>query len=115
MADAARGHLAARAGRARYLIARAGELGRPKNACNFAALHSRFWPGSQRRPQLLIGLSHAEHPEIIEAMPDDLEADRQAFGVITGADRDRRLLRHVERRSERDVLQGYDICSLIEL
>jgi hypothetical protein len=50
--------------------------------------------------QCLVGVRHAQHADIVETMPDDLQPDRQAVGVVAGADRAGRLLRHVERRRE---------------
>ena len=44
-------------------------------------------------------------PRSSKRWPDDLQADRQAVGVVSGAERCRRLLRHVERRGEGDVLE----------
>src|SRR3546814_16572600 len=51
-------------------------------------------------------MRHAQHAGIVEAMADDLQADRQAAGVIAAADRGGRLFRHVERRGEADMAEG---------
>ena len=59
--------------------------------------HLWLWPRAHRsRPPDLVGARHAQHADIVEMMPDDLQPDRQTVRIVTGADRVRRLLRHVE-------------------
>src|SRR5215203_4604804 len=65
----------------------------------------RLRPRPLRLPDLLEGVRHLQHPEIVEALAGDLQADRPAFGRVAAIDRSRRLFRHVEGHGEADVLQ----------
>src|SRR5262245_58485535 len=96
---------------------------RPHSACTCCtSRHVMLWserayaslwlrPWTHRRPQFLVGTRHAQHADIVEAMPDDLQSDRQTIRIVAGTDRARRLLRHVERRREADVLER--LCGIV--
>ena len=60
----------------------------------------------QRRAQLLPEPRQPQHAEIVEAAAGDLQADRQALRRHPGRHRDRRLVRHIRRQSEADMLEG---------
>src|SRR5690242_11342618 len=72
----------------------------------------RAWPGLLRPAQALERLPHGEHAEVVEAAADDLDADREAVGIIAAIDRQRRILRHVPRHGIGDVLERF--CGIVE-
>ena len=59
-----------------------------------------LWPA-----QVLEGAAEAQHPDIVEPPPDDLQADRQAGARVACIDRSCRLLRHVEGDRVADMLE----------
>jgi hypothetical protein len=69
------------------------------------AAHSCLRPRPLRRPHRLAGSCHAQHADIVEAMPNDL----QSASICAGYDADGmpigRLFRHVEWHREGDVLE----------
>ena len=58
-----------------------------------------------RAAHLLVGAREPQHAEVVEAPAADLQADRQARRGVAAVDRCRRLLAHVERQREGDVLE----------
>ena len=63
-------------------------------------------PGPLRAAQGLPGAAQAQHAEIVEALADDLQADRQALAGVARVHRSGGLLRHVEGDRVADVLEG---------
>ena len=62
-------------------------------------------PGPLRGTQLLVRPRHLQHTQIVVPVADDLQPDRQARRRVAAVDRRRRLLAHVVRQRERDVLE----------
>src|SRR5215467_10581450 len=78
---------------------------RPKISIPLHEKNLTLRPRPLRRPHRLIGARHAQHAGIVEAVADDLQSDRHSIRIVTGANRGRRLLGHVERCREADVLE----------
>jgi hypothetical protein len=70
-----------------------------------SAQRLRLRPRPQRRPQHLIRARHAQHAEIIEAVSDDLQTDRQSLRIVSRTNRGGRLFREIERCGEVRVFE----------
>ena len=68
-------------------------------------LSRRLRPVRDRPARGFPGLRELQHAEIVEAAADDLQADRQPGCRVAGIDRHGRLLGHVGRHREADVLE----------
>ncbi len=73
-------------------------------AKRFSAL-GRLRPGALGAADLLEGVRHLQHAQVVKACAGNLQPDGQAAGGVAAVDRSGRLLRHVERHREPDVLQ----------
>src|SRR4051812_28452680 len=75
------------------------------------SVHMRGGGRGRLRPRPLLaandleGAGDLQHAQVVEAPARDLHADGQAAGRETAIDRRRRLLGHVVRHGEADVLQ----------
>ncbi len=65
----------------------------------------RIGPRPHRKPQPLVRVRQHHHPCVVKTVPDDLQPNRQPAVVVTRTYGSCRLLRHIERRGEYDVIE----------
>src|SRR5262249_32179324 len=76
----------------------------PANISSSRARRPR--PRPLQRANFLVAARELQHADVVEAFAYDLQPDRQSVCRIAAIDGSRRLLRHVERDREADVLEG---------